>query len=531
MDILIRNCTILDGTGAPAYSGSVGFARGKMRVFRAGETPPAAKHTLDVNGLALAPGFLDAHSHGDLTLTSPYAALSKLSQGYTTQIAGHCGVSLFPADGTRKEEFTRFVSGIAPHPDLPENFSALRDATSFFAWLDSLSGTVETKCFLGHGTLRLWAMGYQNRRPDAGELETMKRMLRESIRAGALGLSTGLVYASSCYADNEEILSLLRVVAEEGGVYATHPRNEADTVIEARRESIRLAKEANVPLCASHMKAAGRDNWGKPKQLLLDLERAADGGLRVLTDCYPYTAGCTALNVSIPPRYFTNGLPGLVAALRDPAERAVIRAEVLRKTDYENYVYNCGGFAGVFVSSCPTDHSAEGLFLTDYAEKAGLDPFDAYCDVLIRNGGLGLGVYFHMDEEDVVRILTHPLCVIGTDGLIGAEGENPHPRVFGATAKAYDLLVRKRSLLMPEALIHKLSGQIADFFHLEGKGHIRDGADADAVLLDLHAFCDCATYANGAETSAGVAAVFKGGRLVYTGKDSPVSSACAGMIE
>lgn len=530
MELLIQNCTILDGTGAPAYIGSVGFERGKMRVFRAGETPPA-KQTLNAKRLFLAPGFLDAHSHGDLTLKSPYAALSKLSQGYTTQIAGQCGVSLFPADGARREEFARFFSGIAPHPDLPEDFGALADAQSFFRWMNSLCGAVETKCFLGHGTLRLFAMGYENRKPDSGELEKMKRILRESIRAGALGLSTGLVYAPSCYADNEEILALLRVVVEEGGVYATHPRNEADTVIEARRESIRMAKQAGVPLCASHLKAAGRDNWGKPEQLLLDLERAANDGVRVLTDCYPYTAGCTALNVSIPPRYFTGGLPGLITALRDPAERERIRAEVRRKTDYENYVYNCGGFSGVFVSSCPVDRRAEGMTVAAYAERADMDPFDAYCDILIRNGGLGLGVYFHMCEEDVLRILTHPLCVVGTDGLIGAEGENPHPRVFGTTARAYDLLVRTHKLLTPEALVHKLSGQIADFFHLESKGHIRDGADADAVLLNLPAFCDRASYADGSQLSAGVAAVFKGGKLVYSGSDGPVSLAAVNMIE
>lgn len=530
MELLLQNCTILDGTGAPAYVGSVGFEHGKMRVFRTGETPPA-RRTLDASGLALAPGFLDAHSHGDLTLASSYAALSKLSQGYTTQIAGQCGVSLFPADEARREEFTRFFSGIAPHPDLPEDFGALRSAQSFFRWMDALSGAVETKCFVGHGTLRLFAMGYANRRPDTSELEKMKQILRASIRAGALGLSTGLVYAPSCYADNEEILSLLRVVAEEGGVYATHPRNEADTVVEARRESIRMAKEAGVPLCASHLKAAGRDNWGKPEQLLLDLERAADEGLRVLTDCYPYTAGCTALNVSIPPRCFAGGMPGLVAALRDPAERERIRTEILRKSDYENYVYNCGGFSGVYVSSCPVDRRAEGMTVADYAEQTGMDPFDAYCDVLIRNGGLGLGVYFHMCEEDVLRILSHPFCVVGTDGLIGAEGENPHPRVFGTTARAYDRLVRTHKLLTPEALVFKLSGQIADFFHLENKGHIRDGADADAVLLDLEAFRDRATYENGAQTSTGVAAVFKSGRLVYAEKDSRVSHACADMVE
>ncbi|MBA4347736.1 MAG: N-acyl-D-amino acid deacylase [Clostridiales bacterium] len=512
MDTLIQNCTIYDGTGALSFTGSVGFDSGKIRVFYNNELPQAG-YVVEANGLALVPGFIDAHSHGDLNLVSSYATLSKLSQGITTQVAGQCGVSLFPA-GADEPQFARFVSGIAPYPDLPENLSLLSSAQGFNAWLENLQNPITTKCFIGHGTLRLWAMGYANRKPDNGELNRMKDMLRRSVREGALGLSTGQVYAPSCYAENDEILALLRVLHEENGIYANHPRNEADRVVESRAESMRLAQEADVPLCISHMKAAGRQNWGKPREMLRQIDRETENGLRAIIDCYPYTAGCTSLNVSIPPRYFTRGMRGLLDALNNPREREIIREEMSRISNYDNYVYNSGGFSGVYVSSCPIDHRAEGMFITEYAEEAGLQPFDAFCDILIRNNGLGLGIYFHMSEDDVCEILTHPLCVIGTDGLIGKPGENPHPRAFGSTARAYDLLVRKKKLLSPEAMIRKMSGQIADFLGLPGKGRIADGMDADVLLIDTNRFIDAATYQNGSRLIQGIEKIFIGGREI-----------------
>ena len=502
---------IYDGTGGPAFRGSVGFSRGVMRVFR-GDKIPQSKNIIDAGGLALVPGFIDAHSHGDLSLVSDYATRSKLSQGITTQIAGQCGVSLFPYGGVGKKQFTRFVSGIAPYPDLPENLASLESAAGFYGWLESLDNPITTKCFVGHGALRLWAMGYENRKPDAGELDRMKSMLRRCIREGALGLSTGQVYAPCCYADNDEILALLRVVHEEGGIYANHPRNEGDRVVEARAETMRLALEADVPLCVSHLKAAGRQNWGKSKTLLDDLDRAVERGLRSIIDCYPYTAGCTSLNVSIPPRYFTAGIRGLLVALKDKHEREIIREEIGRVSDYDNYVYNSGGFSGVYVSSCPIDHRAEGMFISEYAEEEGMDPFDAYCDILIQNNGLGLGIYFHMSKDDMTQILSHPLCVLGTDGLIGKPSENPHPRAFGSTARAYRLLVREKKLLTPEAMIHKMTAQAADFLGLPNKGRIADGADADALLIDLDQFYDLAIYPHGSLPTQGIRRMFIGGR-------------------
>ena len=521
MNTLIQNCTVIDGSGAPAFRGSVALERGKLCVYP-GDPPPAlpVEELIDGTGLTVTPGFIDAHSHGDLTLCGRYAAMSKLSQGITTQVAGQCGVSMFPAAAAGRDLFERFVSGIAPYPELPGDIGCCASAGAFIDWMRARGNPVQTYTFAGHGALRLWAMGYANRRPDATELQRMQNMLRRCIREGALGLSTGLVYAPCCYADNDEILSLLRVVAEEGGVYATHPRNEADTVVEARREALRLAKEARVPLCVSHLKAAGRANWGKPAQMLADIDRAADGGQRILIDCYPYMAGNTSLNVSIPPRYFANGLDGLLDALHAPAERAMIREEMSRPSNYDNYIYNSGGFSGVYVSSCPAAHDAEGMFITDYAERIGKDPFDAYCDILIQNGGLGLGIYFHMSEADVAEILRHPLCVVGTDGLVGLPAENPHPRSFGTMARAYAMMVREKAFATPELAIHKMTGKTAGWLGLPGKGFVRNGFDADILLLDLDAFADTATYANGNGLCSGIERVYSAGRLVYKKGDA-----------
>ncbi len=516
MNTLIQNCNIIDGTGEPAYRGSVLIKDGALELLPAKPGAlPAIDERIDGTGLTVTPGFIDAHSHGDLTLISRYAALSKLSQGITTQIAGQCGVSMFPADPNQPEQFERFVSGIAPYPELPKDLVCCKDAGAFIEWMQVNASPVHTYTFTGHGALRLWAMGYANRKPDRGELKRMCDMLRLSIRQGSLGLSTGLVYAPCCYADNDEILTLLRVVAEEGGVYATHPRNEADTVIEARRESLRLAKAANVPLCVSHLKAAGHDNWGKPATLLADIDQAVAGGQKLLIDCYPYIAGNTSLNVSIPPRYFSNGLSGMLEALQSPTERAAIREEISRPSNYDNYIYNSGGFSGTYVSSCPIDHAAEGKFITEYAEEVGMDPFDAYCDVLIKNKGLGLGIYFHMSQDDVVEILRHPLCVVSTDGLIGMPNENPNPRSFGTMPRAYTLMVKEQAFATPEQAIRKMTGQVAQWLGLPKKGLIKDGYDGDVLLLDMNRFADTATYAHGNSLCNGILRVYSGGNCVY----------------
>lgn len=514
MKTRISNVNIIDGSGAPAFSGDILICEGKLSVLPAC-SGVLADTIIDGSGLTATPAFIDAHSHGDLTLVSPYATLSKRNQGITTQIAGQCGVSMFPYYGSDDDAFRRFISGIAPYPDFPDDMSVLGSYCQFLDWQKSLNEPIDTRCFVGHGTLRLMAMGYANRKPDSVELKRMCDGLRRCIREGALGLSTGLVYAPCRYADNDEILALLRVAAEEGGIYATHPRNEADYVVEARAEAISLAKQAKIPLCVSHLKAAGHDNWGKAKLCLEQIDSALQDGMEILIDCYPYLAGNTSLNVSIPPRYFEHGLEGLVDALRSPTERALIEEEISRKSDYDNYIYNSGGFEGTFVSSCPVFHDAEGMSIAEYAKSIGVSPFEAYCDILIKNGGLGLGIYFHMGEEDLKNIFSHPRCAVSTDGLIGKVGDNPHPRSFGTMPRAYRFMTADQHICSKEEAIYRMTGLPASFLRLNGKGFIRDGYDADLLLIDQKSFLDHATYEVGSRLCSGIRMVFQHGSIVY----------------
>ncbi len=515
MEILFRNVKILDGSGEAAYTGSVGVESGRIRLLAANCEENADK-IIDGAGLTLLPGFIDAHAHGDLTMLAPHATASKLTQGITTQIAGQCGVSMFPYNEKHGDEFPRFIAGISPHSDFPADMNVCKSADRFLRWLTETKNPIRTLCFTGHGSLRLFAMDYDDRPPTKKELDLMCGLLRESLQAGSVGLSTGLVYAPSCYADNDEIRALLKDVAKAGGYYATHPRNESDTAIEARRESIELAEEAGVPLAMSHLKAAGQDNWGKVDKVLELVDAAGSRGMRILVDSYPYLAGSTSLNVSIPPRYFTHGLDGLVAALQNPIEREKIRHEIGERSDYDNYVRSSGGFSGLFVSSCPVFHDAEGMFITEYAEKTKREPFDAYCEILIKNQGLGLGVYFHMSERDVLTVLSYPRTAIGTDGLVGLPNENPHPRAFGTMPHAYRFLTKEHPVLSPEAAVRKMTGLPASFYQLKDVGLIKEGYCADLLLIDESRFTDTATYHNGSSVCEGILGVYAGGKLVVS---------------
>ncbi|MEA4970843.1 MAG: amidohydrolase family protein [Candidatus Pelethousia sp.] len=517
MELCIYNANIIDGTGKPAFRGSVGLSRGRIALVRAGQgLPPPAREMLDAKGLTLCPGFIDAHSHGDLMLESDFSSLSKLSQGITTQVAGQCGVSMCPGDPERLDEFTRFVSGIAPYPTLPKTPAAIAGFDAYARYIEGLELPLNLALFTGHGALRLWAMGYDDSSPTASQQERMEGMLRECIQAGSLGLSTGLVYAPGCYGGEEEITGLLKAARAEGGIYATHVRDESDGLIEAEQEAVRSAEKADIPLFISHFKAAGRQNWGKPGRILKEVfDPAIARGLRLTVDHYPYLAGMTSLNVSVPPRFRKDGLAMLVRHLSDPAALKEMRAEMAEPNGYDNYIYNSGGFGGVLVSSCPLFRGAEGMTIAAYAEKTGQDPFDAYTDILRRNQGLGLGVYFHMCEEDLLAIAQYPHSVIGTDGLLGRPDENGHPRAFGSFARAVEYYVFEKKLFSIEAMIRRMSGLPADRLGLYGKGLIAAGMDADLVLLDLGNLSARANYADSNRTCLGVEAVFVAGEAAY----------------
>lgn len=525
MDTLIKNVTVIDGSGRPGYIGNVGIRGGKILMDPADGGTAAV---IDGTGKYLCPGFIDAHSHGDQILGQEQAKLSKVSQGITTEIAGQCGGSMFPVS-KKTIEMAKGLLSIGTL-SFPEEMETWTDGKSYFDWAEKVPLAANMKVFIGHTTLRIAVMGYDSRRPTAEEMEKMKALVRDAMEHGAMGLSSGLIYAPGCYGDIEELSELCKVVAEYDGYYVTHMRNESYALVEAVQEALEIGRRSGVRVWISHHKACGRKNWGKVRETLRLIDQANAEGMTVTVDHYPYTANLTNLNIPIPPEYFREGgVEGLVKMLEDPAKRAEIRA-AMEKEDcgYDNFYQNAGGFDGIFVSGCPGLPEADGKFVSEYAKETGRDPFDAYFDILQANGGRANGIYYTVSEEDLCDIIRNPNACVGTDGNCRSMEEKTHPRTFGTFPKAIRRYHRELGILSLEEIIRKITSFPAERAGLKNKGLIADGYDADLVLFDYEKLTDRADYLHSTLTADGIETVFVNGVAVY--RDGKLTGANPGKI-
>ncbi|MBR5538170.1 MAG: D-aminoacylase [Clostridia bacterium] len=501
-DILIKNARVMDGTGAPAFTADVAVKDGKIVLPVAANA--RGREVVDAAGLTLCPGFIDAHSHGDRILGTEAGRLCKVSQGITTEIAGQCGNTIWPIS-TEADKRELMLQRQGAMPEGWENFTALE---RYLQWADAQTLACNYMLYVGHSALRIAAMGYDDRRPTAQELEHMKAMVREAMEHGAVGISSGLIYAPGCYADEEELVELCKVVAEYDGVYATHMRNEGDRVEESVAEAIRIAEKAGCRLCISHHKVSGKNNWGKSENTLQQVRDAIARGVSVTLDQYPYTASSTGLNSCLPKAVFSCGPEKLREKLNDPAFRASIREQV-----DNGRKRGCGGWSGVLVTSAANTPEAAGLTVEEYGAKIGKEPFEACCDILAA--GNANAIYFTMGEEDLLRIAAFEHTVVGTDGLVRTLEGNSHPRGFGTFPRAFRLFVKEHKLVSAEQMIHKMTGLTAQRFGLKSKGVIADGKDADLVLMDEENLTDVADYKKGQVLSQGIERVFVAGKTVY----------------
>ena len=515
-ELLIKNATVIDGTGKPGFAAAVACESGKLKVLSPDCDCEAAK-VIDGSGLYLTPGFIDPHSHGDVPLGRHFNSVSKLSQGITTHVTGQCGFSMFPVDPARLKPMQ---DGMAIFTDsFPAEMETFTSFENYLKYVSTLKLPENVKFNVGHVSLRIAAMGFDNRKPTAEELEKMKSMLREAMEHGAIGLSSGLIYIPSVYADTEEFVELCKVVAEYDGIYTTHMRNEGDDVLKSIEESIEVGRRSGCRVHISHLKVCGQKNWGLSKKIVEMIKQAQKEGIRVSADQYPYTASMTHLNVCIPPKYFTKGIPGMVELLKDPAMRQQIKMEMMDPdTHFENQYINCGGFDGVFVSRCAETPEYEGMTIGEAARKHDMDPFDLFFDLLIRNKGVASAIYFCMGEEDVFNIIQCDSVVPGTDGIVKSESERAHPRAYGTMPRAIRWFVKENHLMPLEAMIHKMTGQAAQLCMIEGKGVIADGMDADLVLFNYDTICDTADFMESSRLAEGIEYVIVGGEVVYHAK-------------
>ncbi len=513
LDYKIKNANIVDGSGKPAYRGTVGIRDGKLTFH----TDEDAREELEAEGLFLCPGFIDSHSHSDRYIgTDPeIISLCKISQGITTEVTGQCGSALFPVPPTRREQMRDYFTEDMNQEQL-DNVTRFQTFSSYLDYVREQKLAVNFAFLQGHSTLRLAVMGYENRKPTENELEEMKSLLRESMEAGCLGLSSGLIYVPGVYADTEELIELCKVIRPYGGIYATHMRSESDHVTEAVKEAIRIAEEAGVPLVISHHKVCGQRNWGASEETLRLVEEAIGRGVRITLDQYPYVASQTGLCQCLPPKYFTSGAKAAAELLKDSDMRARIKQEMTEvPCSYNSSYQNAGGFGGILVLSGTKVKDAVGMRLDEYARRIGKDPFEAYFDLMEANEGIGSGAFFCMDEKELERIYMSPNTVVGTDGLNGSNDGAVHPRAFGTMVRALRLFCKEKKLLTFEEAVRKQTSLTAGRWGLTGKGSIAEGMDADLVLLDYDRLEDKADFLNPRRLCTGIEKVFVNGRLTY----------------
>ena len=525
LDLFIQGATVYDGTLEPPKKLDIGIENGKILVS---PLDTQAKKTIDAKGLCLTPGFIDMHSHGDMTLGAEYAKLSKISQGITTEMVGHCGSSMYPVDPNALELYYTLMSvGTKFYSEDTPNWN------SFARYLEHVERTpraTNMKFLIGHGAVRLAVMGYENRIPTEAEMEEMKKYVREAMEHGAYGLSTGLVYTPSSFATMEEIIELAKIVGEYGGIYATHMRNESYDSLKSITEAIEIARQSNTMLNISHHKIFGQKNWGLSTETLKLIQSAIDEGMKVTIDQYPYDASYTHLNVCIPPWHFTDGIPALAKRLKEDSEfRALVQREMEdENSPFDNLLLNSGGYSGIFLSSFPVTTEAEGYYLTEYAEKIGMTPYDAFCYLMIENDGVGTAIYHSIGEEDMFRIIQNPNTVVGTDGNCRAFQEKGHPRSFGTFPRAIRYYHKEKQLFSLEEIIHKITMLTAERLQLKTKGRIADGMDADLVLFNYDTLNDNPTYSESNQLCDGIEYVIVNGEISY--QDKKLTGVNAGQI-
>lgn len=512
--LLLKGGTVYDGTGGPPFKADVGI-RGDTVVF-VGQAPSGgADNTLDVSGLCVSPGFIDTHAHSDFSLLAGPLAEGKVLQGVTTEVNGNCGMSAAPllGDALSQREGDLMEYGIK------ERWA---DLSEYFSLLEERMPALNVATLVGHGNIRASVMGYSSRSPGEEEMLQMERLLHESLSHGALGLSTGLIYPPGVYSDTSELVRLAAsggAYFGEGFVYATHMRSEGQGLIEALEETLAIGRGVGVKVHVSHIKTAGREYWHKAESCVALLEEARAGGVRVTCDRYPYTAGSTGLDAVLPAWAFEGGNARELERLEDPSERERILAELPQdESRWEEVV----------ISEVATQKNRwmEGKSVREAASSLGLPPGESVLRILLEEG-LRVGAIFHsMSEENLLRFLLLPFCMVGSDSSarsfsgVTRKGK-PHPRGFGSFPRFLRNFTRdngedevKRGLLPLGAAVHKITGLPASTFGIKRRGTIREGFYADLVVFHKDEVRDRATFAEPYLGPEGVYHVIVNGMLV-----------------
>ncbi len=465
-DLLIRGGTVVDGTGSPGVRADVAVEGKRIAAIGDLAGEPAARE-IDAAGRIVAPGFIDVHSHDDAAvLTTPMDF--KLLQGVTTDIVGNCGAGIAPHNPER---------GLVPAISMvlgDTGEARWRSFGEYMAEVERAQPAINVACLVPHGVVRYVTIGIDTRVPTAGELDEMREHVREGMAAGAVGLSTGLIYPPGRFAKTEEIIECAKEAAAQGGLYVSHIRDEGERLMEAVEEAVRIGAGAGLPAQISHHKASGDKSWGRTQDSISYIEERRAAGQDVTFDVYPYTAASTVLSAFI--------------AQPEGADPDT-----------------------VLLASVPGRPELEGKTLREAAEELDLPVEDATTSIL-RDAPGAVAIFFTMDEADVQRVVSHEMCMIGSDG-IPTPGGKPHPRLYGTFPRVLQKYVREERLLTLEEGVRKMTSLPARRFKLGRRGELREGWCADIVVFDADKIADVATYEEPRQYPAGIDYVIVNGTV------------------
>ena len=515
-DLIIKNGTVIDGTGASGRKADIGIKGDTIAVIDSlidDSTPPC----LDAGGMVVAPGFVDIHSHSDFLWLARPKSDSKVLDGVTTEICGNCGMSAFPLRGKALE---RRAQGLTKYGiDI-----TWQTAADFFDMAGKASSSINRAFLVGHGNIRACTVEYENRIPTPQELLRMKQDLEEAMIAGAFGMSSGLIYPPGCYAQRDELIEMCKVVADYDGFYSTHIRNEGDTLEEALSEAIDVAGQSGVRLQVSHLKTSGNRNWGKVHAVKGLIERAIDNKVKITCDRYPYTAAATDLDSILPHWVYEGGIEQQILRLKDTTLRKRIADELAQKEDDSLW-------KEVMISSVRYEKNrwTVGKTVSEIARELRKSPIETVFDLLIDEETRVDIFLFSMCEENLERILGWNFVFVGSDSSMRSvegvlsEGK-PHPRSYGTFSRVLGRFCRDKQRLSLENAIQKMTGLPAQKVGLKKRGLLKEDYFADITIFDPRKVTDRSTFIAPHQYSSGVEYVVVNGQItVNNGKHTGIT--------